>query len=278
MKQVIPFSKEIVFKTVVASITSISLEHEEKVYDSEVSGDFIIFGDYKVHNDTTEKELFKYRLPFTAILPENAIKGSIKIEIEDFTYDQVEEDVIKVNIDFSISYEEKIDEIPENSEKDRKDLDNNINNEVIDGTNKIDEDTIKEIEEFLKNKEEEKNEKQEDMREEILEKKELEEIMIEDKNEEDIVINDKEERKMINIETETSEVLESKVEEEKSEEIKETINEEYVIYHIHIVKENETIEQIISHYETSMETVKLYNEIDKIKTGDKLIIPEYIDD
>ena len=57
-----------------------------------------------------------------------------------------------------------------------------------------------------------------------------------------------------------------------------TTKEEYVKYHIHIVKENETLEQIIKLYETNMETVKMYNEVDKIKMGDKLIIPEYQDD
>ena len=44
MKQVIPFVKEIVFKNNIASITSISLEHEEKIFDGEVSGDFIEIG------------------------------------------------------------------------------------------------------------------------------------------------------------------------------------------------------------------------------------------
>lgn len=107
MKQVIPFSKDIVFKTNIASITSISLEHEEKITDGEVSGDFVIFGDYKIHNDTTASELFKYRLPFTTLIPDNVDPASISIEVENFTYDTIDNDVLKVNIDFSIEGEAK---------------------------------------------------------------------------------------------------------------------------------------------------------------------------
>lgn len=106
MKQVIPFTKNIVFKTKIANITSISLDHEEKIFDGEVSGDFIIYGDYKIHGDTTEKELFKYRLPFTAMFPDNVIRDTVKIDIDDFSYEQVEDDVLKVDISFVMTANE----------------------------------------------------------------------------------------------------------------------------------------------------------------------------
>lgn len=102
MKQVIPFYKEIVFKNKIANLTSISLEHNEKVVDGEVSGEFIVYGDYKVHNDTTEKEEFKYKLPFTALLPDDIDLSTVKVDITDFKYDQIDEDVLRIDIDFSI--------------------------------------------------------------------------------------------------------------------------------------------------------------------------------
>ena len=102
MKQVIPFYKEIVFKNKIANLTSISLEHNEKVVDGEVSGEFIVYGDYKVHNDTTEKEEFKYKLPFTALLPDDIDLNTVKVDITDFKYDQIDEDVLRIDIDFSI--------------------------------------------------------------------------------------------------------------------------------------------------------------------------------
>ena len=128
MREVIPFYKEIVFKTNIASITSISLEHEEKVFNGEVSGDFIIFGDYKVHNDTTERELFRYRLPFTAIIPDYVDKDTIVVDIENFTYEQIENDVLKVNIDFSIQGEiiEKLEVEVENNRDELLELNEDV--------------------------------------------------------------------------------------------------------------------------------------------------------
>ena len=210
MRHIIPFSKEIVFKTNIATITSISLEHEEKIFDGEVNGDFIIFGDYKVHSDTTEKELFKYRLPFTTLIPDNIIKDSVKIEIVDFNYEIIDKDVLKVDISFSL--EGNLKEEVETVEEDRK--------------------YEKELDQFLDNiieKEEDIKEVRED-KEEVIEPQEIE--------------------------------------------VKKEDKDEYITYHIHIVKEEETLEVIMKTYGVSLDFLKEYNDISNIKVGDKIIIPQ----
>ena len=106
MKQVIPFYKEIVFEKQIANITSISLEHNEKVIDSEVSGEFIIYGEYKTHNDTTEKETFRFKLPFTALIPDDVDLETINVDITDFKYEQIDSDVLRVDIDFLLEGKE----------------------------------------------------------------------------------------------------------------------------------------------------------------------------
>lgn len=248
MREIIPFSKEIVFKTNIASITSISLEHEEKVFDGEVRGDFIILGDYKIHNDTTETELFKFHLPFTTILPENIKKETIKVDIEDFTYEQTEPDVLKVNIDFSVSGEEN--EEPITRLEDLPNPNDLTEDEKLD-VNDYDENITREIEKFL----EAKNEDSETLPEEALETVKTEPTLDDSLPDSSLTRN----------------TDETKVDNQAT-------TNEYVTYHIHIVKESQTIEQIVNLYNTNLETIKLYNEIDKIKTGDKLIIPEYLDD
>ena len=85
MKEIIPFVKEITFSEKISTVTSISLEHQEQIKEGEINGEFIIFGDYKQHADTTEKEIFKYRLPFTTIIQDNIKPETIKVDIEDFT-------------------------------------------------------------------------------------------------------------------------------------------------------------------------------------------------
>ena len=240
MKQIIPFVKDVVFKDKIAMITSISLEHEEKVIEGEVSGDFIIYGDYKVHNDTTEKELFKYRLPFTAILPDHIRKDSVVVDIKDFTYDLKEEDVLTVSIDFIIEAEEEEENIVV---KDERSIPFEQEIEKEEDVNQI-------IEDFLPTM------------------KELEEKDAVESDRNNIEVIDKESN---NIEVRDEENIESETEE------KEEISE-YITYHIHIVSEGETIEHIIKKYETTLECIKTYNEIANLSVGDKLIIPDKTDE
>ena len=51
-------------------------------------------------------------------------------------------------------------------------------------------------------------------------------------------------------------------------------NDEHVTYHIHIVKEAETLQTIAEHYETSEDSLKQYNNVEEILVGDKLLIPD----
>ena len=62
MKQIISFEKEIAFKTMIGEITSISLEHDLSfINDSEVEGNLIISGTYKMTEASTLEESFNYR-------------------------------------------------------------------------------------------------------------------------------------------------------------------------------------------------------------------------
>ena len=57
-------------------------------------------------------------------------------------------------------------------------------------------------------------------------------------------------------------------------EINNNNDETYVTYHIHIMKENETIDSICTKYNTNENLIKEYNDITNISIGDKLIIPD----
>ena len=50
-------------------------------------------------------------------------------------------------------------------------------------------------------------------------------------------------------------------------------NEVYVVYKVHIVTENDTIESIIGDYGVSREQLEAYSNLSDIKIGDKLIVP-----
>lgn len=110
---IVPYEKEIVFNTKIKEICSISLEYEANVLDEELSGDFILIGDYKIHELSVNKEPFKYRIPFSIELSDNIIRDSIKHDINNFTYEIVDDDTLKVNIEFNITYEVVEDKIKE---------------------------------------------------------------------------------------------------------------------------------------------------------------------
>lgn len=162
MNKTIPFTNDIIFNTKIASITSISLEHEVSINDHELTGNFIIAGDYKTHEVSVNKETFNYSLPFSVDLPDEVIKDTINFDITDFTYDVIGDDTLRVNIEFEVeakleekeateeeiipSLEEKIEPIILDDKEERKEENGNedkqeveVNTEVIDNEEQIEE-------------------------------------------------------------------------------------------------------------------------------------------
>ena len=69
MKKIIPFEKELLFKTSVNEITAISLEHNLDLSNEDtISGNFIITGEYKITEASIQKESFSFELPFDIAL------------------------------------------------------------------------------------------------------------------------------------------------------------------------------------------------------------------
>lgn len=110
----IPFTKDIDFEKKVSEITSISLEHEIKVEDGLLKGNFIVSGDFKSHEVSVNKEAFSYILPFEIDLADNINPDTIEFMIEDFTYEIVDNSILRVNIDFNVigSVNEIKEEVP----------------------------------------------------------------------------------------------------------------------------------------------------------------------
>ncbi|MFA5407958.1 MAG: LysM peptidoglycan-binding domain-containing protein [Bacilli bacterium] len=50
-------------------------------------------------------------------------------------------------------------------------------------------------------------------------------------------------------------------------------NETFTTYHVHIVRENDTIESIATKYKSTKEEIASYNKIDELRLGDKIVIP-----
>ena len=191
MKKIIEYEKDIIFKTKIGEICSISLENEFNVEGNFLKGDFTILGEYKSNELSVNKEPFEYKLPLEYELEKNVDLNTIVYEVENFEY-TVKDDALSVYIDLGIRYDEK----------------------------KI-EPIIPEIPEIPKEE---------------------------------------------NIERET--------EEEPTKEVINNINyqDNYVTYHVHTVKDGETIDSIAKDYNVPEDLIKTYNE-EEIVPNVRLIIP-----
>ena len=203
MNKIVPFKKEIIFKTNVFEITSISLEHTLKVEDYTVSGNFIISGEYKITEQSVDVEIFKYEIPFSIAFDSKYILDNASVDINDFYYEVINDRVLSVNI------EVLVDKIEEKEEED-----------------------------------------------DIVEENIIEERCVE---EEDI------------------ENLETKEENDNNSSINIfnniNIEDSYNTYKVYIVREDDTLESIMSKYDISKEQLEEYNDLSELKIGDKIIIP-----
>ena len=103
MKKIVPFKKDIIFKTNVAEITSISLEHSLHLdKDNLITGEFHLNGEYLMTDASTDTEIFSYDIPFDIHLDERFIADNADIDIYDFYYEIIDNNVLSVNIEVSI--------------------------------------------------------------------------------------------------------------------------------------------------------------------------------
>lgn len=213
MNCIIPFTKDVKFKSNIAEILSVSLEHDYTANETEVLGNFTISGEYKVHEVSVNKEHFEYVLPFSVNMTNKIDTNSVNFEVQDFTYEVIDNDTLRVNIEYSINADELKEEEPLFKQVEEPTLDN----------------LLDEID----------REVEEEPKEEINEERDI------------------------------------------SDEAKDTIlnnindsDDVYVTYHIHEMKETDTVESICLKYNTSDSILGEYNDLSTLTLGDKIIIPE----
>ena len=228
MNCIIPFTKEVKFDTNIAEILSISLEHEYTVNDAELLGNFIITGEYKSHEVSVNRESFDFVLPFSVNLTNPIDTESVDFAIEDFTYELVDSNTLKVNIEYSV-----------------KALELERNEEVFENVSEEEEQEATEI--------------MEDALTQPMVEEQEENLEESDREEGEVTVTSKEDM------THEENVILNAVNNSENE---------FVTYHIHLIKENETIESICTKYNVSSNVLEDYNDVKNLTAGEKLIIPE----
>ena len=97
MNKIIPFNKEIKFNEKIGEITSIALDDTLKFTDEyTIGGELIIRG---CHKYLDQEEDFSYPIPTGISVDEKYDTSKAKISIDDFYYEIVNDDILKVKID-----------------------------------------------------------------------------------------------------------------------------------------------------------------------------------
>lgn len=97
MNKIIPFNKDITFNNGIGEITSIALDDTLKLIDSHsIKGDLIVRGCNKVREMEDE---FSYSLPVDITIDKKYDTSKCSINIDDFYYEIMNEDVLRVKID-----------------------------------------------------------------------------------------------------------------------------------------------------------------------------------
>lgn len=236
MKKIINFDKIIEFPSMIGEVTSISLDENLKFKDeSNIVGKLIVKGTYKRTEASRLEEDFYYELPTEIILTEKIDISTASIEIDDFYYEIENEDSINCHIILLINGMEIVD-IEEKDEEEKIELkEHKIKVEKI---------------------EEEKEERECDGDASF---QEYEEEYIEPEKE---IVNEN-----------------KKVTEEENNDVGSLFTslkdseETFSTYLVYIMRKEETLESIISKYNTNKEVLEQYNDLSNITVGSKIIIP-----
>lgn len=273
MKKVVPFTKTISFRTMIAEITDIEVNHTLALNENhEVVGDILVDGKYKMTDASQIEEEFHYKLPFTIDIDERYNLDNLEIIISDFYFEIINEEDLKINVEI------EMDGIEENKLPKLEEKKNSLEevSEVLDTE-----------EDFVRNKEddilipveiEEKKEKLEVPQNNPLHK--LAEEIKKDILTEDIPLVEvtKQEAKK-EIKKETTSVKQEKDNNTSSTNMSSIFSslasseETFSTYYVYMVRETDTIESIIDKYQTTKEELQNYNDLTNVKVGSKLIIP-----
>ncbi len=103
MKQTIPFTSEILFKTMIGELTDISVEHDIKFMDiNQLEGNFNIAGSYKMTEASQIEENFTHTIPVSILMEDKYDCSNATLAISDFYYEIINEEILKVHIDLVI--------------------------------------------------------------------------------------------------------------------------------------------------------------------------------
>ena len=249
MKQIIPFSKDLLFTTKISEITSISLEHNLKFEENDyITGEMLISGDYKITDASINRENFIFNIPFEINLDKKYNLNNVVIDIDDFYYEIINDEVLRINIDVLVDGIEMLDEIIE---------------EEVEELELVRDDSLEDLEDEFVEVDEEDLERKDIMEESLVE------VDVREESSDTEVFQEKEENPVA--------VDKPAIDSEKIRSLFDSFDdkdETFSTYHVYIVRKEDTVESIVTKYGVTKEDLIVYNNLEELKLGDKIIIPK----
>ncbi len=271
MKKIVSFEKELDFPSMIGEITSIALDNNLDFIDQNtITGTFTISGSYKMTEASTLEESFKYEIPVDITLVETFDLSSVKVTIDNFNYEVINDDVLKCNIDVLIDGIEEIvleEELIDNTEKNP--------DEVI----SMEELNLKEMESVRECDGDKMEDKELDMEKVDIQEevefpfKQISEVKELNKEQDDKKEGD--DKEMKNEEKELDNNLEGQNISSLFEAFSST-DETFKTYSVYILRREDTIETVLNKYSITREELSDYNDLENLEIGSKLVIPTSI--
>lgn len=103
MKKVVPFTKTITFRTMIAEITDIEVKHTLSLKETnEIEGDILVDGKYKMTDASQIEEEFHYKLPFVIAVDDKYDTSNLEISIDNFNFEIINEEDLKINVEIDL--------------------------------------------------------------------------------------------------------------------------------------------------------------------------------
>lgn len=283
MHEIVSFSKEIVFKNMINKITSISLEHTLMLEDKfNIRGDFIVSGSYKMTAASQIENDFSYKIPVDIEVDEKYDLSNLVIDIDDFTYEVIDEEILKVNIDLLL---DKLEVKEKKIVVEKLEDDNNLDEIVTANDLFLELDDKKDL--AIKGDEDIEvldviGAKKDAILEEVRRDDDVQEVnevfndTIKEEDMEDII---QEQVQVENNNIQSMEATETAESDASSLFASfDSSRETYSTYSVYIMREGDSVEEVLNKYKVTREMLEEYNDLNNLKIGTKLIIPSVKDE
>lgn len=265
MEKTISFKKDLLFKTEVHEINNIDLEQSlmRGEIDHSLSGEFRVHGDYKMTVASVNTEPFEFTLPFDITVDPKYDTENAQLRVDDFRYELINNEILRVNLEVTLA---DLKEVAEQM----KDVDSKLEDHDLDeaGVSKADHHEMSDKEKMASDNEEKvaaRNDDEKEADEEEGASHQLPELEFEEHHHTNVkVVSDKEESH----------------ESFYADSIFNNINheEKYVTYNIYQMGAGDDLHAISEMYETDLDTLRAYNDVEALTVGDRLIIPKSVNE